>query len=78
MSPATLSKVQEYAAALTPEEKTKLLDFLLTDLQSESVEISAAWLKQIEESDAEFRSGRDPGVPWPAVQANMRRIINGS
>jgi hypothetical protein len=78
MNPATLSKVQEYAAALTPEEKTKLLDFLLTDLQSESVEISTAWLRQIEESEAEFLSRRDSGVPWSKVQENMQRIINGS
>lgn len=78
MSTATFAQAQEFAANLTPEEKARLLDFLLIDLQNENVEISSAWIKQIEESEAEMLSGRDPGVPWTEVQANMRRITGGS
>lgn len=78
MSTATFAQAQEFAANLTPEEKARLLDFLLVDLQNENVEISPVWIKQIEESEAEMLSGRDPGVSWAEVQANMRRVISGS
>lgn len=75
MSAAALEKAREFAANLTFEEKNELLDFLLIDLQNEETQINPAWIKQIEESEVEMLSGRDAGVPWSEVKANMRRII---
>lgn len=70
-----MEKAREYAANLTFEEKAELLDFLLIDLQNDEVQVNPAWIKEIEKSEVEMLSGRDPGVPWSEVQTNMRRII---
>ncbi len=75
MSVVTLEKVREFAANLTFKEKNELLDFLLINLQNEDVQISSSWITQIEESESEILSGRDAGVPWSTVKANMRRIV---
>ena len=74
MSTATLEKAQEYAAKLTPADKAALLDFLLVKMENEmSPEIDALWRKEIKRRAADMDSGKDPGVPWETVQANIKK-----
>lgn len=78
MSATTLEKIRKEAASLTDDEKAELMEHLLLDLQDRGAEISEAWIREIEKRAADMESGRDPGVPWEAVQKNMQKILNRS
>jgi len=78
MSAATLDKIRKEAASLTDDEKAELMEHLLLDLQDRDVEISEAWIREIERRAADLESGRDPGVPWEVVQKNMQQILQRS
>ncbi len=74
MSSATLAKAQEYAANLTAADKAALLDFLLAKMENEMPpEIDALWREEIRRRAADLASGEDPGTPWEAVQANIKK-----
>jgi putative addiction module component (TIGR02574 family) len=75
MSAALLEKIRKEAERLTSEERSQLMEYLLIDAQQEPVEISPAWIAEIERRAADRESGRDPGVPWEEVRKNMRDIL---
>lgn len=76
MSAGLLEKIRKETENLTSEEKSKLMEHLLIDAQQERVEISPAWIAEIERRAADMESGRDPVVPWEKVQANLLDILN--
>lgn len=75
MSEATLEKLRKETEKLTSEEKNQLMEYLLLDAQHEPVDISQAWIAEIERRAADMQSGRDPGVHWEDVKKNMRDIL---
>ena len=74
-----LASVEQRAAqaiALSPEDRSKLLDFLLASLPDEAdVEVEAAWSKEIQARVAAVESGNATLISCADVHAQARKIF---
>jgi len=73
--PDTLEELQTQARSLSPEERAKLVDFLLDSLRDAPLaEIEQAWEREIEERVAAFERGELPTFSVESVFAEARRL----
>jgi putative addiction module component (TIGR02574 family) len=65
-----LDKIRHDAYGLASEEKTELIEFLLLSIHSKpSVDIEAAWEKELAARQKALDEGRSQLIPWHEVKA---------
>lgn len=73
--PTLVDELTERARALTPEERARLAENLLSSIEEgPQSEVEAAWDREIQHRVAEIRSGRATLIPAEDVHAEARRI----
>jgi putative addiction module component (TIGR02574 family) len=71
----TLTELEEQARKLPPEERARLAEAMLVSLQeAPSVEIEAAWDREIEARIAAYERGESKTYPAEEVFAEARRL----
>ncbi|MBS0619566.1 MAG: addiction module protein [Spirochaetes bacterium] len=71
MSVGVLEKLRQEAAALTPDEKLSLAEYLWETLP-ENLEIEKDWLEEAQRRSKEIDAGTAKLTPWIELQAELK------
>jgi putative addiction module component (TIGR02574 family) len=70
-----IDELSRKARALSPEERIRLAEELLSSVQDSDEEIEAAWAQEIERRLEEVESGTAKLIPAEEVFAEIRRLL---
>lgn len=71
----TLEEWKSETAALPPEDRAALAEYLLDSLVDDEADMDdAAWEEELNRRIAEIRSGKEVGIPAEEVMAKLREL----